>query len=227
MDRLEWISAAVAAVAVPLLCIAAFAVGRSANSDSRAAVPVHAQAGAIHQQAQRAGVVPRVVAPPAPAPPALAAALGASKPVRLSIPAIGVDTSLIPLGLLRDGSLAVPPDGLEAGWYTGAPTPGELGPAVIAGHVDWHGPAVFHDLGRLKVGALVTVGRADHSVVTFVVTKVGQYAKDNFPTAAVYGNSDFPGLRLITCGGVFDKSTGHYVDNVVVFAKLVAYTPGA
>lgn len=148
-----------------------------------------------------------------------------SAPVRLTIPSIEVDTTLMDLGLQQDGSLEVPPDGTGAGWFTGAPTPGELGPAVIAGHVDWNGPGVFYNLRLMAAGDLIKVERADGSTAVFAVSKVGQYPKNQFPTEAVYGALDFAGLRLITCGGVFDAAEGHYKDNVVVFAELVSSTP--
>ncbi len=151
--------------------------------------------------------------------------MSASAPVRLSIASIGVDTLLMDLGLMPDGSLEVPPDGKLAGWFTGAPTPGERGPAVIAGHVDWAGPAIFHDLPLVVPGDLVDIARADGSTAVFSVTAVEQYPKDEFPTEAVYGALSFAGLRVITCGGVFNKGTGHYDDNIVVFAELVSSTP--
>jgi hypothetical protein len=142
----------------------------------------------------------------------------------LTIREIGVDTSLMDLGLLADGSLQVPPSGFPAGWYTGGPTPGELGPAVIAGHIDHNGPGVFFDLHRLKAGELVMVKRADGTRLTFRISRVGQYPKSQFPTDAVYGNLNHPGLRLITCGGSFNSQTGHYRDNTVVFADLITPT---
>lgn len=142
-------------------------------------------------------------------------------PVRLIVPAIGVDSELMDLGLNADGTMEVPPEAFPAGWYTGAPTPGERGPAVLAGHVDWNGAhGVFHDLAALRRGDAVTVVRADASVLTFMVTAVLEYPKDAFPTAAVYGNTVGPELRLITCGGDFDHATGHYVDNVVAYAVM-------
>jgi hypothetical protein len=144
----------------------------------------------------------------------------ASAPVRLQIPAIGVDSELMALGLNDDGTMEVPPTGFPAGWYTGAPTPGELGPAVIAGHVDWTGPGVFHDLHLLAVEDEVVVTRADGSTATFGVTRVEQYPKAAFPTDEVYGDIDHAGLRLITCGGVFNRETGSHDDNIVVFAEL-------
>lgn len=172
-------------------------------------------------------ITPEVVSPEASSEgygPASAEPLGASVPVRLEIPSIGVDTALMDLGLMPDGTLEVPPDGTLAGWFTGAPTPGELGPAVIAGHVDWNGPGVFLDLHQVAVGDLIEVTRADASVAVFAVTEVGTFSKQDFPTEDVYGALNFAGLRLITCGGIFDTSVGHYDDNVVVFATLVPST---
>jgi sortase family protein len=149
--------------------------------------------------------------------------LTASAPVRVTIPAIGVDSQLLDLGLQADGTLAVPPDGTEAGWFTGAPTPGELGPAVIVGHVDWGGaPGVFFRLRELRAGDLITVTRQDGSTPVFAVQRVELFAKDAFPTAAVYGDLDHAGLRVITCGGSFDHRARSYVDNTVVFADLVS-----
>jgi hypothetical protein len=163
---------------------------------------------------------------PAPAPsttsPAVASAphLARSVPVRLQVASIGVDTTLMDLGLRKDGSMQVPPSGFPAGWYTGAPTPGELGPAIIAGHIDWNGPGVFFHLRNLVPGDKITVTRADGSKPVFRVQRVSQFPKTQFPTKLVYGNIDHAGLRLITCGGIF--RSGSYEDNIVVFADLVA-----
>jgi Sortase domain len=167
---------------------------------------------------------------PAPAPSSRAVAprvveaahLKRSVPIRLQIAAIGVDSKLMDLGLRRDGTLEVPPSGFPAGWFTGMPTPGELGPAIIVGHVDWNGPGVFYGLHNLKPGDRVTVTRKDGSSPVFRVTRVEQFPKDQFPTKLVYGNIDHAGLRLITCGGTFNRQTGHYEDNIVAFADLVA-----
>ena len=150
-----------------------------------------------------------------------AANLGRSEPVRLQIAAIGVDSKLMKLGLKADGTMQVPPSGFPAGWFTGAPTPGELGPAVIAGHIDWKGPGVFYNLYKLKPGDLVSITRRDGSRPVFRVTRVQQFPKKEFPTNAVYGNIGNAGLRLITCGGTFNPRTGHYEDNIVAFADLV------
>ncbi|MCW2702381.1 MAG: secreted protein [Blastococcus sp.] len=147
--------------------------------------------------------------------------LSPSTPVRLRIPAIGVDSALMGLGLQGDGSLEVPPEGFPAGWYTGAPTPGALGPAIIAGHVDWDGsPGVFFSLRDLAPGDTITVEREDGTAARFRVDSVQQFAKDAFPTDAVYADIDHAGLRLITCGGSFDRDARSYRDNIVVFADL-------
>jgi sortase (surface protein transpeptidase) len=147
-------------------------------------------------------------------------------PTTLSIPAIGVRSPVNPLGLNDDGSLEVPARGPlydQAAWYTGSPIPGQAGPAVLLGHVDGRGglPSVFFELAQLSLGDRVTVARADGSVAIFEVYLTKQYGKDEFPTAAVYGNTDGPELRLITCAGSWDTETGHYRDNTVVFARLL------
>jgi hypothetical protein len=127
----------------------------------------------------------------------------------------------MPLGLQSDGSLEVPPEGFPAGWYTEAPTPGELGPAIIAGHVDWDGsPGVFFALRDLTPGTEIAVEREDGSTALFQVQSVEQFPKGAFPTDAVYADLDHAGLRLITCGGSFDRSARSYSDNIVVFAAL-------
>jgi Sortase domain len=165
---------------------------------------------------------------PASVPAGVAGPLARSAPVRVQIPAIGVDSALMQLGLQVDGSLQVPPSGFPAGWYTGAPTPGELGPAILAGHVDWGGqPGVFYHLRDLQPEAEITVTRQDGSATVFRVTQVKQYPKDEFPTDVVYGDLDHPGLRLITCGGSFDRETRNYDDNIIAFADLIATHPAA
>ena len=154
--------------------------------------------------------------------PTSGASIAASAPTRLQIPAIGVDSGLMELGLAPDRSLQVPPSGFPAGWYTGAPTPGQLGPAIIAGHVDWGGePGVFFDLHKLTAGDAIAVRRADGSTAQFRVEHVERFAKDAFPTELVYADLDHAGLRLITCGGDFDRQARSYKDNIVVFARLV------
>ncbi|PRX47883.1 sortase family protein [Prauserella shujinwangii] len=150
------------------------------------------------------------------------AALPRSRPVTLEIPAIGVRTGeIIELGLEPDGALEVPEDAVTTGWYDQSPTPGEVGPSIIAGHVDYdHVPGVFHRLHELPVGAEVVVHRADGTTVHFEVDRVERFPKAEFPTELVYGNTEAPELRLITCGGAFDDSSGNYVDNVIAFATM-------
>ena len=169
---------------------------------------------------------PTAKAPVAPvAPVDLGPIMRGSAPVRLDVPSIGVHTStFVDLGRAADGSIEVPTDFAAVGFYTPGPTPGQFGPAVIAGHVDSHqGPAVFYRLGALRAGARISVGRKDGSTATFVVDKVASYPKARFPTSEVYGNTTSRAeLRLITCGGSFDDRSGHYVDNVIAFAHLVS-----
>jgi hypothetical protein len=162
------------------------------------------------------------IEPPAPETATTGMApMAASAPVRIRIPAIGVDSGLMDLGLQSDGSLEVPPEGFPAGWYTEAPTPGELGPAIIVGHVDWDGtPGVFFALRDLAPGAEIAVEREDGSTAVFRVSSVEQFPKGEFPTDAVYADIDHAGLRLITCGGSFDRQARSYRDNIVVFAAL-------
>jgi hypothetical protein len=162
--------------------------------------------------------------------PLLAAALAAdaggeragdTAPVRVRAPAAGIDGVLTGTGLDAVGGLAVPADPSLAGWYERGPQPGESGPAVLAGHVDWAGrPAVFQGLHRLVSGDEVVVDRADGSSVRFAVDRVVQVGKDAFPSREVYGPVAGAELRLITCGGAFDRTTGSYTDNVIVFARL-------
>ncbi|GIF12736.1 class F sortase [Actinoplanes teichomyceticus] len=148
-----------------------------------------------------------------------------SVPVRLDVPAIGVHTSLSAIGLRADGTLDVPPlrSDAPAGWYRGSPTPGEPGPAVVVGHVDTarDGPAVFFRLRELHAGDTVSVRRADRTVARFRVTRVASYPKKAFPADEVYGHTPGPALRLITCGGSFDRERGSYRSNIVVYADAV------
>jgi sortase (surface protein transpeptidase) len=167
-----------------------------------------------------AAVLPAPTGPIAAAPRPEAA--GVPVPVALTIPAIGVQTTLVDLGLTSSGTLQVPSSTAVAGWYSGSPRPGATGSAIIAGHIDSRlGPGIFFYLSRLRRGDRVYVRRADGALVVFSVTAVQMYPKDDFPTKAVYGPTPDPELRLITCGGTFDYESGSYLSNTVVYATEI------
>lgn len=160
------------------------------------------------------------IRPDAPLSGGSATAPAALAPVSLLVPRLGISTGLVRLGLLADGTMAVPASADVAGWYTGGPAPGQTGPAVLAGHVDSRsGPGVFYRLRNARPGDTVVVRRADRRELRFTVTDVQRFAKAAFPTDRVYGATPFPELRLVTCGGSFDYAKRHYRDNVVVFAR--------
>jgi len=154
-----------------------------------------------------------------------------SVPVSVNIPAIGVTSELLHLGLNTDGTIQVPSlvtSAGEAAWYEYSATPGQIGASVIEGHVDsYQGPAVFYRLGALRPGDTIDVTLADGITAIFRVTGVREYLKSNFPAKAIYGTTDYAALRLITCGGVFDYATGHYLSSTVVFASLAASRPAS
>ncbi|MEV5968887.1 class F sortase [Streptomyces sp. NPDC051921] len=169
---------------------------------------------------------PRVTttAAPAPAEQLATAPLARSEPVRVRVPAAGVDTGpILELGLNQDGSVQVPSvaQADRIGWYGKGVTPGETGPAILIGHYDTaNGPAVLRNVGRIHVGDRVTVTRADGTDAVFRVRELEQVDKKAFPTEKVYGDTRRPELRLITCGG--ELVDGHRPDNIVVYADLVA-----
>jgi len=153
--------------------------------------------------------------------PARTVGVGASTPVWIEIRSIGVSAPIDPLWVNADGSLAVPQDFNRAGYYSGRPTPGEIGPAIVVAHIDSKtGPAVFAHLSDLKPGAEVMVTRADGSRIAFVVDRLERHPKNAFPTEEVYGPTPDAALRLISCGGSFDHASGHYRDNYIAFAHL-------
>lgn len=149
-----------------------------------------------------------------------------SLPVTVDIPAIGVHSQLLRLGLNSDGTIQVPSLATaadEAAWYEYSATPGEIGTSVIEGHVDsYQGPAVFFRLGALQPGDHIDVKLANGVTAIFRVTGVREYLKDQFPDQLIYGDTHYAALRLITCGGAFDSVTGHYVSSTVVFASLTS-----
>jgi hypothetical protein len=173
-----------------------------------------------------AASAPRAPVPPAPSAVALAGLPSpTAPPTRLQIPALHVSAKIVDEGLDADGALQVPPltdAGVrEAGWYDLGPAPGQAGSAIIAGHVDsYHAPGVFYDLGTLAPGNAVEVTLANGETVHFTVTSVHEYSKAHFPAREVYGPEPYPALRLITCGGAFDEAIGHYLSNIVVYARM-------
>ena len=190
-------------------------------------------AGSQACSATACGAVP---APPKARDPGSAVTRGPtmtrSLPVSISIPAIGVSSRLLYVGINSDGTIQVPPLDdppltNEAAWYKYSPTPGQPGPSIIEGHVDslTAGPSVFFRLGDLTPGDLVYITLADRQVAVFKITGVRLYPKDQFPTSTVYGSTDYAALRLITCGGTFDEQSRHYDSNVVAFASLVSSHP--
>lgn len=163
--------------------------------------------------------------PPPATPPDAAPApftMGAAAPLSIKAPTVNITSSLGQVALNPDGTIEVPTDYGQAAWYRLGPTPGELGPAVILGHVDsLKGPAVFYRLSSLRPGQIIDVTRIDSSVAHFRVDAINTYRRDQFPTETVYGPINYAGLRLITCGGAYDQKAKAYESNVVVFATLV------
>jgi len=149
--------------------------------------------------------------------------LGAAYPDRIRIPKIGVDAVFeAPLGVDSSREIEVPEGYETVGYYKHGPTPGELGPAVVLGHVDsYQGPAVFYSLGQLAEGDTIEIDRDDGTTAVFAVDRLERHAQSGFPTRQVYGDLDYAGLRLITCSGTFDRGIQRYSHNLIVFARLV------
>lgn len=240
--RLPWIRPPVAAVAALAVCVALPDAGPEAVLPVTAGIAVLVAVAVEERPFARpvlvgatvAGVVATaavllpLLSGPGPAPQVQPAAErtapdpGApARPVSFEIPALDVGGPLSELTRTADGELLAPADPARAGWYAGGVVPGEVGPAVIGGHVDSRsGPGVFFALRTLRPGDPVTVERSDGRRVRFTVTDVRTVPKDRFPTDAVYAPTPRPELRLITCGGPFDRAARSYVDNVVVDAVL-------
>ncbi len=199
-------------VGVLLIVGGAAAVGVAVTAQEHAPQPSLAAAGAA-----------------GPAGKARGPSLRRSLPVSVDIPAIGVSSKLLHLGVNSDGTIQVPslytrPG--EAAWFKYSATPGQIGASVIEGHLDgYHGPAVFFRLGALRPGNRIDVTLADGITAVFRVTGVRQYRKSSFPAKAVYGATGYATLHLITCGGAFDHATGHYLSSTVVFASLTSSRP--
>jgi hypothetical protein len=212
-----------------LLAAGAVTVGAAVLAQQRAPQPPRSAAVSV-------AVVPTTAAtaggtsPTSTSAAATAAARGPilarSLPVHLSVPAIRVDSDLAQIGLSPAGEIQTPPlvRDSHAYWLTVSPTPGQVGPATIIGHVDSasYGPGVFFRLGALRQRDTISVTRADGLVAVFAVERVVAYPKAQFPTFAVYGNTDNAALRLITCGGIFDPTAHSYESNIVAYASLVS-----
>ena len=205
-------------------------IGFALSGGSRPAPPAIGLGGSASFPAAQAAAAQRgtvrCTPPPAAGRGTPVRPLSFSQPVQVVIPAICVRASVIPLGENPDGTVRVPPlstPGLTS-WLDAGPAPGQDGPAALYGHVDTaaSGPAVFYRLGDLVPGDTVDIIRADHRVAVFGVYRVAEYQKNAFPTLTVYGGTPGPELRLITCGGAFDPSTGSYLGNIVVYARLTA-----
>ncbi|MFE1548521.1 class F sortase [Streptomyces sp. NPDC058718] len=199
--------------------LAAGSAAPAAAGPAAAGAAAGAPAALDHKAKSRA--LPKAVPPPRPAPPP-PPPLARSRPTALAVPAITIEAPVIDLGLDAAGRLATPPvdNPRVVGWYAKGATPGERGTAVVVGHRDTRsGPAVFLNLDSLSPGNTVRVARADGRVAVFTVDRVRTYAKADFPDKEVYGATGRPELRLLTCGGAFDRGTG-YEANIVVFAHL-------
>ena len=203
-------------------CGAAQQSGEATQQSGRAATG-DAPPSSVPSPAASTANSPTAAAKPGIASPSAVQAKPAAAPTTVEIPVIGVRSALLKLGLRPNRSLEVPPDGpgAPAGWYSGSPSPGETGPAVLLGHVNatGGGPGVFADLRALKNGAEIKVTREDGSTARFAVYRAAAYSKNSFPTLEVYGNTKASELRLITCDG-YDPATGEFDDNYVVYAKL-------
>lgn len=164
------------------------------------------------------GSSPAVTATTAPPSPAAGVT-----PASLRVPAIGAESTLIPLGLNGDGTMQVPDvhHPKQAGWFEPGPEPGQAGPAVIAGHIDGdHQKGVFYELSKVKAGDTVEVQLSDGRTLTFTVYAAERVDKDAFPADKVFGYTAEPEVRLITCGGTFDRAARSYEDNTIIYARL-------
>jgi LPXTG-site transpeptidase (sortase) family protein len=150
------------------------------------------------------------------------AGLSKSQPTRIKIEKLGLDAQVVELGLNNDQTIEVPKSAQDVGWYKYGPTPGEVGPAVMVGHLDWYNNQLgsFYHLNKLQVGDTFQITRQDGSSPTFRVTKTQTISQDQFPTQEVYGNTSDAEVRLITCSGQWLSSQGHYSGNLIVFATL-------
>lgn len=214
--------AGVVTVVVGLLSIAGAPEEYGLSDNGRTSLRIQAQPGTVGP----GGPTLTEAHPTAPAPlPSLPPAppLQPSTPKRLIIPKLGVDAPIKSVGLDKKGAIETPPadDPNLVGWYRHGSTAGESGPAVMLGHKDTTTrSAVFARLHELRYGDTIEVTRMDGTVAVFTVGGIEQAGKETFPTSRVYGPAESAELRLITCGGTYDRTTGHYVDNIIVYATM-------
>ena len=226
-DPSNWLVAALVLLLVGVgFFVSSLRGGNDPGRDAGSAVPGHSapaqsrasKAMAVRSEAARSSAAARSTA--------RSSATARSVPVSLRIKAIGVSVSLSQLGLNADRSAQVPTKYEEPGWFKLGPTPGQVGSAVILGHVDdKQGPAVFFKVNTLKAGDAVDVSLTNGVVSHFVVQTVQTYSKSEFPAAKVYASHGYSALQLVTCGGRFDKATGHYESNVVAYTTLASTSP--
>ena len=211
ISRRAWVAIGVAA-AVVLVAVSgsALAITASAHSNARTS-----SSSAVHEGAAAGIQTPDAAPTTAPQRGVVV--------THVSIPDIGVSSDIELLSLNTNGALLPPVDFDRAGWYAGGVVPGQIGPAIIAGHIDSvTAPAVFANLHEVRPGMKILVSLSDGSVLTFTADRSEVAPKTQFPSSSVYGNVPTPQLRVITCDGTFNSATGHYDDNLVVFATLVA-----
>jgi Sortase domain len=204
---------------VVLVVAAGFALALPRDRSERSAASTRPAGSSDRSSSNGASIQPPV--------PATHTGAGAALPVHVAVPRIGISSGLQRLHLRQDGELQPPSAWMEAGWYADGTRPGDVGPAVIVGHVDSTlGPAVFYRLPEMRVGDTILVTEVGGKVLTFVVSEVRSYPKDKFPTDTVYGPTALPELRLVTCTGEFDYVHHNYLDNLVVFAVLAGARAG-
>ncbi|WP_425825831.1 class F sortase [Streptomyces fractus] len=214
---LPWIAATVLCALLALNAVLGWFSGPASPYDAGAANPARLPAGSAATDTARPTTPDAPDDSPAPRPLDRAA-----DPARLRIPAIGVDTAIDPLSLDPEGRLPAPAGPTDVGWWREGPAPGEAGPAAIVGHLDTRsGPAVFAGLTELRPGDRVEITRADGSTAVFAVRSTKQFPQDDFPAKNVYGPTPDAQLRLITCGGTYDRAADRYLANTVVYAKMI------
>lgn len=215
-------------VALAVLGVGSISLGAAARRSGPPVPPPGGLVAAEYESGPKAVAAPPVAVSPAEGVvPDVSAVVDNSPATHLSFPRMRIDTELMVLDLADDGSVAVPPDdpSAPAGWYGRGASPGELGPTVILGHVDTKaGPGVFYGLGATRVGDRMSVTRMDGRIAEYEVKRVSSYPQSAFPTEEVYGPTSGSELRLITCGGRFERAKGGYQDNIVVFATLLNLT---